>query len=137
MVHGPSEATVGSTVTIQCNILEGYPLPSVYIITPQGSIDQSTITFNVTQEHAGNYSCVANNSLATVTSNLSLAVYGMKLMLKNIVLLVTVVAMLKFCSTYIVVLGYLVFESDTRYILSRVGTWYYVYTCAVIVLIKY
>ena len=76
MVHGPSEATVGSNVSIRCNVLEGYPLPSVYIITPQGHIDQSTITFNVTLEHAGNYSCIANNSLATVTSNLSLIVYG-------------------------------------------------------------
>ena len=77
MVHGPSEAIVGSNVSIRCDVLEGYPLPSVYIITPQGHIDQSTITFNVTLEHAGNYSCIANNSVATVTSNLSLIVYGM------------------------------------------------------------
>ena len=76
IIEGPNQADVGSTVTIQCNILEGYPLPSVYIITPQGHIDQSTITFNVTIEHAGNYTCIANNSLATVTSNLSLIVYG-------------------------------------------------------------
>ena len=81
MVHGPSEATVGSNVSIRCDVLEGYPLPSVYIITPQGHIDQSTITFNVTLEHAGNYSCIANNSVATVTSNLSLIVYGMILIL--------------------------------------------------------
>ena len=74
MTEGPNQADVGSNVTIQCNILEGYPLPSVYIITPQGHIDQSTMTFNVTIEHAGNYSCIANNSLATVTSNLSLIV---------------------------------------------------------------
>ena len=76
IVHGPSEATVGSNVSIRCNVLEGYPLPSVYIITPQGHINQTTITFNVTIEHAGNYTCIANNSLATVTSNLSLIVYG-------------------------------------------------------------
>ena len=77
MVHGPSETTVGSNVSIRCNVLEGYPLPSVSIITPQGHIDQSTITLNVTLEHAGNYSCIANNSVATITSNLSLTVYGM------------------------------------------------------------
>ena len=76
IVHGPSEANVGSNVSIRCNVLEGYPLPSVYIITPQGHINQTTITFNVTLEHAGNYTCIANNSLATVTSNLSLIVYG-------------------------------------------------------------
>ena len=77
MIQGPNEATVESNVSIRCNVLEGYPLPTVYIITPQGHIDQSIITFNVTLEHAGNYTCIANNSVATVTSNLSLIVYGM------------------------------------------------------------
>ena len=94
MVHGPSEATVGSNVSIRCNVLEGYPLPSVYIITPQGSIDQSTITFNVTLEHAGNYTCVANNSVTTVTSNLSLAIHGMILILTKyayVILLIQVI----------------------------------------------
>ena len=77
MIEGPNQADVGSTVAIQCNVLEGYPLPSVYIITPRGQIDQSAMTFNVTTENTGSYSCIANNSLATVTSNLSLIVYGM------------------------------------------------------------
>ena len=77
MIEGPNQADVGSNVTIQCNILEGYPLPSVYIITPGGQIDQSAMTFNVTLEDAGNYSCIANNSAATVTSNLSLIVNSM------------------------------------------------------------
>ena len=77
MIEGPNQTDVGSTVTIQCNVLEGYPLPSVYIITPRGQTDQSTMTFSATIEDTGNYSCVANNSLATVTSNLSLIVYGM------------------------------------------------------------
>ena len=77
IIEGRNQANVGTNVTIQCNILEGYPLPSVYIITPRGQIDQSTATFNVTIEDTGNYSCIANNSLATVTSNLSLIVYGM------------------------------------------------------------
>ena len=77
MIQGPSEATVESNVSIRCNVLEGYPLPSVYIITPQGHIDQFIITFNVTLEHTGNYTCIANNSVATVTRNLSLIVYGM------------------------------------------------------------
>ena len=76
MIEGPNQADVGSNVSIRCNILEGYPLPSVSIITPRGEIDQSTITLNVTLEHAGNYSCIANNSFATVMSDLSLIVYG-------------------------------------------------------------
>ena len=79
VIKGPNQANVGSNISIQCNIQEGYPLPSVYIITPQGLIDHSTTTFNVTLEDAGNYTCVANNSVATVTSNLSLTVYGMTL----------------------------------------------------------
>ena len=79
MIEGPNQANVGSNISIQCNILEGHPLPSVYIITPQGQIDQSTTTFNVTLEDAGNYTCIANNSVATVTSNLSLTIYGMTL----------------------------------------------------------
>lgn len=76
-IKGPDQVNVGSNITVQCKILEGYPLPSVYIITPRGQIDQSTATFNVTLEDAGNYTCFANNSLATVTSNLSLTVNGM------------------------------------------------------------
>ena len=74
---GPSEAIVGSNISIRCNVLEGYPLPSVFIITPRGWINQSSATFNVTLEDAGNYTCIANNSVATVTSNLSLTIYGM------------------------------------------------------------
>ena len=61
MIKGPDQVNVGSNITVQCKILEGYPLPSVYIITPRGQIDQSTTTFNVTLEDAGNYTCVANN----------------------------------------------------------------------------
>ena len=76
-LDGPSEAIVGSNISIRCNVLEGYPLPSVYIITPRGQINQSLATLNVTLEDAGNYTCVANNSVATVTSNLSLTIYGM------------------------------------------------------------
>ena len=76
-LDGPSEAIVGSNISIRCNVLEGYPLPSVYIITPRGQINQSSANLNVTLEDAGNYTCVANNSVATVTSNLSLPIYGM------------------------------------------------------------
>ena len=75
-VDGPSEAIVGSNISIRCNVLEGYPLPSVFIITPRGQVNQPPVTFNVTLEDAGNYTCVANNSVDTVTSNLSLTVYG-------------------------------------------------------------
>ena len=77
MIEGPYKTDVGSTVTIRCNILEGYPLPSVYIITPRGQIDQSTTTFNATKQDIGSYTCIASNSLATVTSSLLLIVYGM------------------------------------------------------------
>ena len=73
-VDGPNESTVGSNISIRCNVLEGYPLPSVYIITPRGQINQSSANLNVTLEDAGNYTCVANNLVATVTSNLSLTI---------------------------------------------------------------
>ena len=77
VIEGPNQTNVGSNVLIQCNILEGYPLPFVSIITPQKQIKQSMTTFNATMKDAGNYTCVANNSVATVTSNLSLTIYGM------------------------------------------------------------
>ena len=76
-VDGPSEAIVGSSISIRCNVLEGYPLPSVFIINPRNQVNQSPVIFNVTLEDAGNYTCVANNSIATVTSNLLLTIYGM------------------------------------------------------------
>ena len=76
-MHGPTDVKFGSNVSIRCTVLEGYPLPSVSIITPQGDIiNQSVIRFNATMNDAGDYSCIANNSLATVTRNLTLTVYG-------------------------------------------------------------
>ena len=77
VIEGPHQTNVGLNVLIQCNILEGYPQPTVSIITPLRQIDQSMTTFNATLEDVGNYTCVANNSVATVTSNLSLTIYGM------------------------------------------------------------
>ena len=76
MIEGPNQTAVGENVSIQCNILEGYPLPSVYIISPRGKINQSMTTFNAIMEDTGNYTCIAENSAATVTSNLSLTVNG-------------------------------------------------------------
>ena len=77
VMHGPTDVKFGSNVSIRCAVLEGYPSPSVSIITPQGEIiNQSVISFNATMNDAGNYTCTANNSLATVTSNLSLTVYS-------------------------------------------------------------
>ena len=76
VIEGPNQADFGSNVTIQCNVLEGYPLPSVSIITPRGQINQSTTTFNAALEDAGNYTCIAKNSASTVTSNLSMTVNG-------------------------------------------------------------
>ena len=77
MIEGPNQTAVGANVSIQCNILEGYPPPSVYIISPRGKIDQSMTTFNAIMKDTGNYTCIAKNSAATVTSNLSLSVNGM------------------------------------------------------------
>ena len=79
VIEGPNQTNVGSNVSIQCNVLEGYPLPTVSITTPQEkTAKQSTIMIlHTTMIDAGNYSCIANNSVATVTSNLSLTVYGM------------------------------------------------------------
>ena len=53
MIEGPHQTNVGSNVLIQCNILEGYPQPTVSIITPRRQIDQSMTTFNATLEDAG------------------------------------------------------------------------------------
>ena len=76
-MHGPTDVKFGSNFSIRCTVLEGYPPPNVYIITPQGEIiNQSVIRFNATMNDAGNYTCIANNSLATVTRNLSLTVHG-------------------------------------------------------------
>ena len=88
-IEGPNQTDAGSNVTIQCNLLEGYPIPSIYIITPQGKIDQYTIKFTATIEDAGNYTCIANNSLASVTSNLSLIIHGMTYMYIYIMLINT------------------------------------------------
>ena len=77
VMHGPTDVKFGSNVTIRCAVLEGYPSPSVSIITPLGDIiNQSVISFNASMNDAGNYTCTANNSVATVTSNLSLTVHS-------------------------------------------------------------
>ena len=79
VIEGPNQTNVGSNVTIQCNVLEGYPPPTVSITTPQEeTTEQSMIMILRTAiTDAGNYSCIASNSIATVTSNLSLTVHGM------------------------------------------------------------
>ena len=79
VIEGPNQTDVRSSVSIRCNVLEGYPPPTVSITTPQEeTIEQSLIIIlHTTMTDAGNYTCIANNSLATVTSNLSLIVYGM------------------------------------------------------------
>ena len=76
-MRGPTDVKFGSNVSIRCTVLDGYPLPNVSIITPQGEIiNQSVIRFNATMNDTGDYTCIANNSLATVTRNLSLTVHG-------------------------------------------------------------
>ena len=77
VMRGPTDVKFGSNVSIRCAVVKGYPSPSVSIITPQGEIiNQSVISFNATMNDAGYYTCTANNSLATVTSNLSLNVHS-------------------------------------------------------------
>ena len=77
VMRGPTDVKFGSNVSIRCAVVKGYPPPIVSIITPQGEIiNQSVISFNATLNDAGNYTCTANNSLATVTSNLSLTVHS-------------------------------------------------------------
>ena len=76
-ISGPAEANFGSNVSIRCTVLKGNPSPSVFIITPQGEvIKESGISINATMKDAGNYTCIANNSAGTITSNLTLTVYG-------------------------------------------------------------
>ena len=75
VINGPTEADIGSNVTIQCDVLEGHPPPTVSITTPQEEvIKQSMIIFEATMKDSGNYTCVANNSIATVTTKLLLTV---------------------------------------------------------------
>ena len=79
MIEGPNQTDVGSNFSIRCDVLEGYPPPIVSITTPQEeTTEQSMIMIiHTTMTDAGNYTCIANNSVATVTSNLSLTVHGM------------------------------------------------------------
>ena len=77
VMGGPTDVKFGSNVSITCAIVKGYPSPNVSIITPQGEIiNQRVINLNATMNDVGNYTCTANNSLATVTSNLSLTVHS-------------------------------------------------------------
>ena len=77
VMRGPTDVKFGSNVSIRCAVVKGYPSPSVSIITPQGEIiNQTVINFNATMNEAGYYTCTANNSVATVTSNLSLTVHS-------------------------------------------------------------
>ena len=86
VMGGPTDVKFGSNVSIRCTVLKGYPSPNVSIITPQGEIiSQRVINLNATMNDVGNYTCTANNSLATVTSNLSLTVHSKNLLLMIIV----------------------------------------------------
>ena len=84
VIRGPTDVKFGSNVSIRCAVVKGYPPPSVSIITPKGEIiNQSVINFNATMNDAGYYTCIANNSLATVTSNLSLTVHSKNFTINN------------------------------------------------------
>ena len=77
VMHGQTDVNFGSNVSVRCVVVKGYPPPSVSIITPQGEIiNQSVISFNATMNDTGYYTCIANNSVATVTCNLSLTVHS-------------------------------------------------------------
>ena len=77
VIYTPAKAIIGSNISINCTILKGQPPPDVSIITPKGEvINESVLSFTVTMEDAGNYTCVANNSVATITITNSLTVYG-------------------------------------------------------------
>ena len=77
MIRAPPEARRGSKVSINCTVLKGYPPPSVSITTPQGEvIKKSVLSFTATMEDAGDYTCVANNSVATVMITHPLTIYS-------------------------------------------------------------
>ena len=75
VIYGPTEANIESSVSINCTVLEGHPPPNVYIVTPQGKIiDDIIITFIATLQDSGNYTCIANNSVATIIKTHSLII---------------------------------------------------------------
>ena len=77
MIYAPTKVIIGSNVSINCTVLEGEPPLSNFIITPQGRVvNGPVLNFNVTMEDAGDYTCVVNNSVATVKRIHSLIVDG-------------------------------------------------------------
>ena len=67
IISGPSEAIVGTNVSIECIIEKGRPSPNIHIITPSGELNtNSEIIFTATLNNTGNYTCVGSTALITV-----------------------------------------------------------------------
>jgi len=68
IINGPSEAIVGTNVSIECIVEKGRPSPNIHIIPPSGGPKtDSKIIFTATLNDTGNYTCVGNTPLITVT----------------------------------------------------------------------
>ena len=60
-MYGPSQAVIGTNVSINCSIaVEGDLNPDIHITTPLGeTINASEIVFTAMPNNTGNYSCNA------------------------------------------------------------------------------
>ena len=77
IIYGPTEANIGSNVSINCTIVKGHPPPDVSIITPQGMvINDFIISFSATLNDSGNYTCIANNTVTIIARTHSLIING-------------------------------------------------------------
>jgi len=78
-IDGPRIAHIGEIVSITCTILEGRPVPDIWISSPLGVIAKSLeITFSAEVNHTGYYTCTGNISTQFVTEDHYLLVYSKK-----------------------------------------------------------
>ena len=75
IINGPVQVVAGTTVSINCSVLQGRPSPDIHITTPSGEIIEiSVIMFTATSNDTGNYTCVGSTSQIKVTASHHLSV---------------------------------------------------------------
>ena len=79
-MSGPRIAHTGLMVNITCELLEGWPLPDIYISNPlRVAYVNQNLSFITSLQYTGHYMCSATISTITVTESHYLLVYGMKI----------------------------------------------------------